>query len=285
MNLHGPRSKVAKDSPMLGRPPLKTTSKVNDGNLEIRISWGWVSLSTVHFEDDFPYLSSEATMQPSPWLSLSYLVASSVRAATSLKVAVSRWWGSEKNIHEKDAKNSFIFNTKTDMFIFIHPRSLTYSMGEVRKWRFMSKERIIFQSITLFWGGSWLLNFRGVLFVEICAIKKVKKTWLFSWKGSWQLHLIFFLTSFAWSFVPAETQIIPGKKMWGCQEDNFNQMTLLLKNVGFSIVQKKQSQVNFHQLPDSLFQKRFSWWKITIAISWHKGVEGPPIHCSCWGSD
>ena len=37
MNLHGPRSKVAKDSPMLGRPPVKTTAKVNDGNLEIRI--------------------------------------------------------------------------------------------------------------------------------------------------------------------------------------------------------------------------------------------------------
>ena len=229
-------------------------------------------------------------MQPSPWLSLSYLVASSVRAATSLKVAVSRWWGSEKNIHEKDAKNSFIFNTKTNMFMFIHPRSLTYSMGEVRKWRFMSKERIIFQSITLFWGGSWLLNFRGVLFVEICAIKKVKKTWLFSWKGSWQLHLIFFLTSFAWSFVPAETQIIPGKKKH-CEVARriiSIQWLCCLKTSDVLFFKKKDESSQLPSTSRFPLPKKVFLVKNHVryqAISWHIGVERAPIHCSCWGSD
>lgn len=167
------------------------------------------------------------------------------------------------------------------MLIFIHPRSLTYSMGEVRKWRFMSKERIIFQSITLFLGGSWLLNFRGVLFVEICAIKKVKKTWLFSWKGSWQLHLIFFLTSFVCSFVPAETQIIPGKKKHCEVARRIISINWLccLKTSDFLFFKKKQMSqlVNFHQLPDSLFQKRFTVKNHVRyqAISWHIGVEGP----------
>lgn len=242
----------------------------------------------MHFEDDFPYLSSEVTLQPSPWLSLSRLVASSVRAATSLKVCVSFLGRRKISTAMRKTPSS---STQKLTCSFSYTPEVWHIQWEKLESDVSCRRKGSSSNQSPFFGGELAVKLQGCFVCWNLCHQKSEKNLTFLVKRILAASPDFFSDLFRLQFCPSGNSNHPRKKktLWGCQEDNFNQLTLLLKNLGFSIFQKETDE-STSQLPSTSrfpLPKKVHGEKSRPLSGYQLAYRGgrAPIRCSCWGSD